>query len=238
MHWNSNQKRRERDKSTRWDPSRSKAFKKQLNVQANTPVSQGHLELSNVDFVSLNANSSQEELLHIIKDNEAVIKMISKAEVLQWDMFPESTDMLLTGCSTELTWTNSQTFWSKGNCVWGPVSHTVRLSFEKFGFRSAEREILEKGLKMWTRKWWVCARLCSGVTWRPRMKMTVLRTRLNTVVSVYTLSCKVLEPWAKWLRMCMCIAKNVRAGRCCLHTLVAFTVVRTIWRRNWREEKI
>ena len=75
---NSNSKQKQRDKQAR-DPLRGKLFKNQLNSQTNTSVSQGHLELSNVDFVSSNANSSHKgAMLHIFEDNEDVIKMIIK----------------------------------------------------------------------------------------------------------------------------------------------------------------
>ena len=56
-----------------------KASEKRLNSQANTPISQGHLELPNVGFVSSKANSSHRgAMLCIFEDNEAVIKMIIK----------------------------------------------------------------------------------------------------------------------------------------------------------------
>ena len=48
--------------------------------QCNTQNSQRHLELSNVDFVPSNVNSSHEgAMLYIFEDNEAVIKMIMKS---------------------------------------------------------------------------------------------------------------------------------------------------------------
>ena len=50
-----------------------------INSQANTPVSQEHLELSNVDFASSNGTSSLKwPMLYIFEDNEAVISMIIK----------------------------------------------------------------------------------------------------------------------------------------------------------------
>ena len=45
-------------KQARSDPSYSKASEKRVNSQCNTQVSQRHLELWNVDFVSSNVNSS------------------------------------------------------------------------------------------------------------------------------------------------------------------------------------
>ena len=56
-----------------------KASESRVNSQANTPVSQGHIELPNVGFVSSKANSSHKgAMLCIFEDNEAVIKMIIK----------------------------------------------------------------------------------------------------------------------------------------------------------------
>ena len=49
-------------------------------------------DLDNVDCVSWNVHSTRKEaLLCVFEDNEAVIKMILKEGVSQWDMFPEST---------------------------------------------------------------------------------------------------------------------------------------------------
>ena len=59
------------------------------------------------------------------------LKWSSKAEVQQWDMYPELIELLLTGCLTELIWTprfkssmstpntNLQTYWPKG------ISHVM-----------------------------------------------------------------------------------------------------------------
>ena len=50
-----------------------------MNSQCNTQVFRKHPELSNVDFVSSNVNSSHKgAMLYIFEDNEAVIKMIIK----------------------------------------------------------------------------------------------------------------------------------------------------------------
>ena len=76
------------------------------------------------------------------EDNEAVIKMILKAEVLQWDTSPEPTELLLIGYSIELIWTqksklststpktNSQTYWPKGTShVMNGIIFCVCLTF-------------------------------------------------------------------------------------------------------------
>ena len=76
---NSNSNQKQRDKQARCDPLHGKAFKNRMNSQTNTSVSQGYLELSNVDFFSSSANSSRKgAMLHIIEDNEAVIKTMIK----------------------------------------------------------------------------------------------------------------------------------------------------------------
>ena len=60
LHSNSSQK--PNFKQARSDPSYSKASEKRVNSQCNTQVSQRHLEMWNVDFVSSNVNSSHKEL--------------------------------------------------------------------------------------------------------------------------------------------------------------------------------
>ena len=60
-------------------------------------------QLDNVDFSSSNVNSShQEALLYVVEDNEAVIKMIKKGRSPTMDMCPEPTELLLIGYSIEL----------------------------------------------------------------------------------------------------------------------------------------
>ena len=69
---------------------------------------------NNIDYVPSNVEfSHQEALLYVFEDNEAVIKMTKKEEVPQWDMFPEPTEMLLTGCSIQSIWTQK----SKSNTL-------------------------------------------------------------------------------------------------------------------------
>ena len=80
-------------------------------------------DLNNIDFISSNFNSSrQEALLYVFEDNEeVVIKMITKRR----NMFPDSTELLLIDCSIESIWVpkcksntstskiNSQTYWQR-----------------------------------------------------------------------------------------------------------------------------
>ena len=76
---NSNSNQKQRDKQARGDPLHGKAFKNQMNSQTNTSVSQGYLELFNVDFFSSNANSCRKgAMLHIFEDNEDVMRMMIK----------------------------------------------------------------------------------------------------------------------------------------------------------------
>ena len=75
FHSNSNQK--QDVKQARCDPLHGKASEKRVNSQRNNSGSQRHLELSHVDFVSSNMNSTcKGAMLYICEDNEAVIKMI------------------------------------------------------------------------------------------------------------------------------------------------------------------
>ena len=75
MHSNSNQK--QKVKQARGNPLHGKVSEKRVNIRCNTQVPQRHLDLSNVDIVSSNVNSSRKgAMLYIFEDNEAVIKMI------------------------------------------------------------------------------------------------------------------------------------------------------------------
>ena len=59
-------------------------------------------DLDNVDFISSNVNSSrQEALLYVFEDNEAVIKMIIKGRSPTMRHVPEPTELLLIVCSIE-----------------------------------------------------------------------------------------------------------------------------------------
>ena len=61
LHSNPNQK--EKFKKEREDPLHDKASEKQVKSQCNTQVSEKQTELSNVDFVSSNVNSSHKVAL-------------------------------------------------------------------------------------------------------------------------------------------------------------------------------
>ena len=66
-----------------------------------------------------------------LRISQPLLKWSSKAEVQQWDMYREPTELLLIGCLTELVWTpkfkssmstpntNLQTYWQKG------ISHAM-----------------------------------------------------------------------------------------------------------------
>ena len=58
--------REQKFKQARSSPSCSKASEKRVNSQCHTQVSQRHLELSNVDFVSSNVNSSHDGAIYAV----------------------------------------------------------------------------------------------------------------------------------------------------------------------------
>ena len=63
----------------RGDTSRNTTSNNHTQNQTNVPTKHNNLELSNVDYVSSNAKSSFfGAMFYIVKDNEAVIKMITK----------------------------------------------------------------------------------------------------------------------------------------------------------------
>ena len=68
----------------RGDLQRNKTSSKHTNTQIKTQIRHYDLELSTVDDVTAKVKSSRfGALLYIFEDNEAVIKMIRKAEVQQ-----------------------------------------------------------------------------------------------------------------------------------------------------------
>ena len=84
----------------------------------------------NVDFISSNVHSFRKEiLLYVFEDNEAVIKMIIKGRSLQWDMFPEPTELFLICCLIESIWTprsKSSTFTPRTKIYWqSKISHVM-----------------------------------------------------------------------------------------------------------------
>ena len=95
-----------RNQLARGNPLHNKTSEmRKSSSKQDIPVSQGHLELSNVDFVSSNANSSHKgAMLYIFEDNEAVIKMIVKSRSPTMRLVSR-THRVLTGYWTELTWT-------------------------------------------------------------------------------------------------------------------------------------
>ena len=67
-------------------------------------------------------SSRQEALFCVFEDNEAVIKWSFKEGVLQCDMFPRLTELLLIGCLIELIWTPR----SESNTLTPTRRHTVQ----------------------------------------------------------------------------------------------------------------
>ena len=88
----------------RGDSSCNTTSNKHTQNQTKIPTHHDNLELSNVDYVSSNAKSSQlGAMLYIFwKTTKQWLKWSSKAEVQQWDTYPEPTELLKTGCLTEL----------------------------------------------------------------------------------------------------------------------------------------
>ena len=82
---------------------RDTSSNKHSQNQAKTPIQHHTLELCNVDYVSSIGKSSQfGAMLYILRTTKQWLKWSSKAEVQQWDMCPEPTELLLTDCLTEL----------------------------------------------------------------------------------------------------------------------------------------
>ena len=97
------------------DHSNNKSKTETLNEKSKRDVD----HLSNVDYVPpTHIVLKGESQLYIFEDSEAVIKMITKNEVQQWDTCPEPKELRLIGCSTESSWTTqskSTTLISKTN---------------------------------------------------------------------------------------------------------------------------
>ena len=78
FHSSPNQSKKTKDQ-VRGDSSRSTTSNKHTKHQTKTPIRHDSLELSNVEYVSSNATSSQSGATpYIFEDNEAVIKLITK----------------------------------------------------------------------------------------------------------------------------------------------------------------
>ena len=91
--------------------------------------SHGMIDLDNVDFTPSNVNSSrQEALLYVFEDNEAVIKMIIKGRSPTMRHVPEPTELLLISCSLELIWTPT----SKSNTLTPKTNSQTILTKEIF----------------------------------------------------------------------------------------------------------
>ena len=78
----------------------------QLVDTERSQKSQGKINvLRNIDSVPSDVQSSrQEALLMCLKTTKQWSRWSLKGGVLQWDMFTEPTELLLTGCSIELIW--------------------------------------------------------------------------------------------------------------------------------------
>ena len=70
---------------------------------AQSHPNQAHQRYFN--WQSIQHNSGASAMLYVFEDNEAVIKIFSKVEVRQWDMFHGPTEFLCMGCLTGSIWT-------------------------------------------------------------------------------------------------------------------------------------
>ena len=106
LHGNTNQNNQERDDPcTNLREVRSTPHTIHKRKQSQRVIN----ELDNVDFISSNVNSSrQEALLYVFEDNEALTKMIIKGRSpTMRDTCPAPAELLLTGCLTESNWMQS-----------------------------------------------------------------------------------------------------------------------------------
>ena len=72
---------------------------KHTQNQTKTPIQHDILELSIVDYVLSNAKFFFRcDAPRFLRLTKLWLKWSSKAEVQQWDMYPEPTELLLTGC--------------------------------------------------------------------------------------------------------------------------------------------
>ena len=85
-------------------------------------------DLDNADFISSNVNSSrQEALLFVFEDNEAVINMIINGRSPTMRQVSEPTELLLIGCSMESIWTPK----SKSNTLTPKTTSQTKGSFTR-----------------------------------------------------------------------------------------------------------
>ena len=106
----------------RWDPLQA------TKSNMHKPIQFKHTNVISTDIDHIASNtmhSGASATLYVCEDNEAVINMIIKVEVPQWDMFHGPTELLWFGCLTGSIWTQksksvtwtpstkSQTSWPK-----------------------------------------------------------------------------------------------------------------------------
>ena len=100
----SNQSKKTKDQ-VRGDSSRNTTSNKHIKNQTKIPIQHDNLELSNDDYVSSNAKSSQfGPMLYIFDDNETVIKMIIKGRSPTMRHASRTPELHLTDCLTESIW--------------------------------------------------------------------------------------------------------------------------------------
>ena len=104
FHSHPNQSSNTKDQ-VRGNSSRNTTSNKHTQNQTKVPTQYDNVELSNVDYVSSNAKSSQFcVMLDIFEDNEAVIKMVIKGRSPTKRHVSRTRRVALIGCLTELIW--------------------------------------------------------------------------------------------------------------------------------------
>ena len=108
------------------EPRRNLSAKHELNMRRQIPTPNTNLDLTNFDLVPSSGTHSGSNATLFVFEDKPWLRWLSKAEVPQWDMCQEPTELLWVGCLTGLILIlefrfdtfdtkhiNSQTFWPK-----------------------------------------------------------------------------------------------------------------------------
>ena len=131
---------KQKDKQARRDPPRSKTLRNNWILRPTFQFLKDILNCpTSILFPQTRILLIEEPCCTSLKTTKLWSRWLSEAEVQHWDMFPEPTELLLTGYSTELTCTprstsnmstpktNSQTFLTKGNFTRDEWNHLLWL---------------------------------------------------------------------------------------------------------------
>ena len=165
-------------------PMRSSEQSRTGKTSNSLEISWNDWWLDNVYFISSNVNSSREEaLLYIFEDNEAVIKMSWRNKPHNETRFQEFTELLLIGCfwtpkskSNTLTpRTNSQTYWQREIshvmngiifCVCSTSAISVPPKILKWCRKEHQKMQVKKESQQNQSRWWIW---CHDTAWGIRM---------------------------------------------------------------------